>query len=58
MPPEIFLGIPVAFDLVTHALHDDHFLDEIKSLNGCIGVVLLGNGFGAAEGPVTGDQEL
>ena len=58
MPPEVFPGVPFAVDLIAHALDDDHLFHEIKSLDGGVGAVLLGNSLGAAEGPVAGDQNL
>ena len=58
MPPEVLAGVPLALDLVAHAPDDDHLLQEVEALNGRVGAVLLGDGFGAAEGPVAGDQQL
>jgi len=58
VPPEVAPGLEVALDLVAHALHDDHLFHRGTLGDGGVGAVLLGNGLGAPEGPVTGDQHL
>ena len=52
------LGAHLGLDLVAHALHDDDLLDGGAVLDGVVGVGLLGDGLGAAEGAVTGHEHF
>jgi len=58
IPPEVAPFLEIALDLVADAPHDDHLFHRGALGNRGVGAVLLGNGLGAPEGPVAGNQHL
>ena len=52
MPPEVAARCPVDLDLLADPFHHDHLFDRRAFLQGRVGVLLLRDGLGAAEGPV------